>query len=137
MDPLLERFIDRIEENPDDFIKEEYKKFPQEYFIQDKLKSEYISLHAYFYDKNSNEAFFDSNQADVILESLNEIKALLDDENYEYASYVLVSLQLVMGLDIKLNSVIYNMIYYNVQISDYVDVERYFGNTDAIANKRK
>ena len=132
MDELLRRYEKEVLDNPQEFLSRESKKFPSNYTEEDKVKSEYIGLQSYYFDKNSNESFFDPNQDYVIQQTLSEIKELIDQEDYDTASYFIVSLQILLDLDVRMNRVVYNMIQNSISISDFVDTGKYLGNEDTM-----
>ena len=136
MEDLLLRFQSRILNDLNGFLSQESKNFPNNYKEEDKVKSEFMGLHSYYHDKNSNEGFFDSNQDFVIQETLSEIQELISQKDYETAEYYIVSLQLLMGLEVKFNKVIYNMIHYSILVSDFVDKEKYFGINNPYTNRK-
>ena len=137
MDELLLRFQNMVLNNPDSFLSQESKNFPDNYKEEDKVKSEFIGLHSYYHDKNSNEAFFNSNQGVVIQKVLDEIKELILQKDYETAKYYIVSLQLLLGLEIKFNKIIYIMIQNSISVSDFIDEEQYFDKEDPYIDKRR
>ncbi len=137
MDELLLRFQNMVLNNPDSFLSQESKNFPDNYKEEDKVKSEFIGLHSYYHDKNSNEAFFNSNQSVVIQKALDEIKELILQKDYETAKYYIVSLQLLLGLEIKFNKIIYIMIQSSISVSDFIDEEQYFDKEDPYIDKRR
>ena len=132
MDRLLIRYSKLIDLYSEEYIQEETRRFPEHYRFQDKVESEYISVHGYVNDKNSNEAFFDSNQLVVIEEALEELRYLIALEDYETAAYILVSLQIVMGLEVKLTSIVYSMVQNKCNLQDYVDKAKYLGRFDSM-----
>lgn len=136
MEDLLLRFQNEIVNNPQVFLANESKKFPSNYSEADKVKSEFMSLHSYYHDKNSNEGYFDSNQDFVIQEALEEIHELIDQKDYNTASYYIVSLQLLMGLEVRFNRIIYNMIQNSILVSDFVDKEKYLGISNPYTNRK-
>ena len=127
IDDLLLKYASVALANSEKFISLEYNNFPQNYTEEDKVKSEFIKIHSYYHDKNINESYFDSNQDYVIQEALEEIKNLIYQKEYEIAEYYIVSLQLIIGMEIKFNKIIYNMIQNSMMISDFVDKEKYYG----------
>ncbi len=137
MDELLLRFQNMVLNNPDSFLSQESKNFPDNYKEEDKVKSEFIGLHSYYHDKNSNEAFFNSNQSVVIQKALDEIKELILQKDYETAKYYIVSLQLLLGLEIKFNKIIYIMIQNSISVSDFIDEEQYFDKENPYIDKRR
>ena len=137
MDELLLRFQNMVLNNPDSFLSQESKNFPDNYKEEDKVKSEFIGLHSYYHDKNSNEAFFNSNQGVVIQKVLDEIKELILQKDYETAKYYIVSLQLLLGLEIKFNKIIYIMIQNSISVSDFIDEEQYFDKENPYIDKRR
>ena len=137
MDELLLRFQNMVLNNPDSFLSQESKNFPDNYKEEDKVKSEFIELHSYYHDKNSNEAFFNSNQSVVIQKALDEIKELILQKDYETAKYYIVSLQLLLGLEIKFNKIIYIMIQNSISVSDFIDEEQYFDKENPYIDKRR
>lgn len=136
MEDLLLRFQNEIVNNHQAFLANESKKFPSNYSEADKVKSEFMSLHSYYHDKNSNEGYFDSNQDFVIQEALEEIHELIDQKDYNTASYYIVSLQLLMGLEVRFNRIIYNMIQNSILVSDFVDKEKYLGISNPYTNRK-
>ena len=136
MEDLLLRFKSEIINNPQAFLASESKKFPSNYSEEDKVKSEYMSLQSYYHDKNSNEGYFDSNQDFVIQETLGEIHELIDQKDYNTASYYIVSLQLLMGLEVRFNRIIYYMIQNSILVSDFVDKEKYLGISNPYTQNR-
>lgn len=137
MDELLLRFQNMVLNNPDSFLSQESKNFSDNYKEEDKVKSEFIGLHSYYHDKNSNEAFFNSNQSVVIQKALDEIKELILQKDYETAKYYIVSLQLLLGLEIKFNKIIYIMIQNSISVSDFIDEEQYFDKENPYIDKRR
>lgn len=136
MDELLLRFQNKVINNLNSFLSEESENFPSNYQEVDKVKSEFIGLHSYYHDKNSNEGFFDSNQDYVIQQALNEIQELIAQKDYDMSEYYIVSLQLLMGLEVKFNKVIYNMIKHSISVSNFVDKEKYFGINNPYTNRK-
>ena len=137
MDRLLLKYKQLIDTYSREYIIDETRRFPEHYRFQDKVKSEYMSIHGYVNDKNSNEAFFDSNQSSVIEETLEEIRELIALEDYETAAYVLVSLQIVMGLEVKLTTIVYSMVQNKCNLQDYVDKDKYLGKFDSVIEGKK
>lgn len=136
MDELLIRFQNEVLNNSQEFLSRENKKFPPNYSEEDKVKLEFISIHAYYNDKNSNEGYFDSNQDFVIQQTLDEIQTLIIQKEYDTAQYYIVSLQLLMGLEVRLNRIVYNMIKNGILVSDFVDKEKYLGVIDPNTNRK-
>ena len=136
MEDLLLRFQNEIENNPQAFLASESKKFPSNYSEEDKVKSEFMSLHSYYHDKNSNEGYFDSNQDFVIQEALGEIQELIGQKDYNTAAYYIVALQLLMGLEVRFSRIIYNMIQNSILVSDFVDKEKFLGNSNPYTNRK-
>ena len=134
MDSFLLRYKKEVLNNPEEFINREHNKFPLGYTDEDKVKSEYIKIHTFYFDKSSNEAYFDSNQTYVIFETFNEIDDLIEQEEYEIAKYYIVSLELLIGIEVKFYKVLYEMIQNKMSISDFVDKERYLGTDDPYTN---
>ena len=132
MDRLLIKYKQLIDTYSREYIIDETRRFPEYYRFQDKVESEYISVHGYVNDKNSNEAFFDSNQSSVIEDTLEEIRELIALEDYETAAYILVSLQIVMGLEVKLTTIVYSMVQNKCNLQDYVDKAKYLGRFDSM-----
>lgn len=127
MDDLLKPYYDLIRDNPQSFLAQEEHNFPAGYSEIEKTFSEFMSTHAYYHSKIVNEAYYDANQSDVIQTSLATIHALIESNETLIAQYYIVSLQLLMGMQVRLNKVIVNMIAYKNQISEFVDKEKYFG----------
>ena len=136
MEDLLLRFQNEIVNNPQAFLASEAKKFPSNYSEEDKVKSEFMSLHSYYHDKNSNEGYFDSNQDFVIQEALGEIQELIGQKDYNTAAYYIVSLQLLMGIEVRFSRIVYNMIQNSILVSDFVDKEKYLGNSNPYTNRK-
>lgn len=137
MDRLLRKYKQLIDTYSEEYILEETKRFPEHYRFQDKVESEYMSIHGFVNDKNSNEAFFDSNQLSVIEETLEELRYLIALEDYETAAYILVSLQIVMGLEVKLTTIVYSMVQNKCNLQDYVDKDKYLGRFDYMIEGKK
>ncbi len=137
MDELLLKYEKDVLNNPQEFISRELKKFPSNYSDKDKVKSEFMSIHSFYHDKNSNESFFDSNQNFVIQQALDEIQDLITQKDFDTAKYYIVSLQLLMGMEVKFSHIIYNMINYSILVSDFVDKEKYLGMDNINPNRRK
>ena len=134
MDDLLIRFAQIIKNDSTNFLNSEIGNFPSYYGDKEKAESELIRIHAYYHDKNSNESYYDSNQDAVIQETLDSIQELIELEEYVVAQYYIVSLELLMGIEIKLNRIIVNMIINNNQISEFVDKEKYLGKSNPNTN---
>lgn len=137
MDELLVRFAQLIKNNSREFLRNEKNNFPANYGEKEKAESEYIRIQAYYYDKNSNEAFYDSNQDFVIQDTFNSIQELIEQQEYILAQYYIVSLELLMGMEIKLNKIIGYMIMNNNQISEFVDKAKFFGRNNPNDYKRR
>lgn len=137
MDDLLIRFAQLLKNRSKEFLKKERNNFPSNYGDKEKVESEYIRIQAYYHDKNSNEAFYDSNQDAVIQDTLNSIQELIDQQEYILAQYYIVALELLMGMEIKLNKIIGYMIMNNNQLSEFADKEKYFGKNNPGDYKRR
>lgn len=137
MDGLLRKYKQLIDTYSREYILDETRRFPKHYRFEDKVKSEYMSIHGYVNDKNSNEAFFDSNQSSVIEDTLEEIRELIALEDYETAAYVIVSLQIVMGLEVKLTTIVYSMVQNKCKLEDYVEKDKYLGRFDYMIEGKK
>ena len=137
MDDLLIRFAQLVKNKSKEFLKKEKNNFPPNYGDKEKTESEYIRIQAYYHDKNSNESFYDSNQDLVIQDTLNSIQELIDQQEYILAQYYIVALELLMGMEIKLNKIIGYMIMNNNQLSEFVDKEKYFGKNNPDDYKRR
>ena len=127
MDDLLVHFAQIIKNDSKAFLNNEKGNFPVGYGEKEKTESEYIRIQAYYHDKNVNESFYNSNQDVIIQDTLSSIQELIEQKEYIIAQYYIVSLELLMGIEIKLNKIIVNMIINNNQISEFVDKEKYFG----------
>ena len=134
MEDLLLRFKNVIENNLQAFLASESKKFPSNFSEEDKVKFEFLGLHSYYYDKNSNEGYFDSNQDFVIQEALEEIQELIDQKDYNTAAYYIVSLQLLMGIEVRFSKIVYIMFQNSILVSDFVDKEKYIGISNPYTN---
>ena len=137
MDRLLLKYKQLIDTYSREYIIDETRRFPEHCSFEEKVKLEYMSIHGYVNDKNSNEAFFDSNQSSVIEETLEEIRELIALEDYETAAYVLVSLQIVMGLEVKLTTIVYSMVQNKCNLQNYVDKDKYLGKFDSVIEGKK
>ena len=83
MDRLLIKYKQLIDTYSREYIIDETRRFPEHYSFEEKVKLEYMSIHGYVNDKNSNEAFFDSNQLVVIEETLEELDNSLNGEHID------------------------------------------------------
>ena len=127
MDDLLVHFAQIIKNDSKAFLNNEKGNFPVGYGEKEKTESEYIRIQAYYHDKNVNESFYNSEQDVIIQDTLSSIQELIEQKEYIIAQYYIVSLELLMGIEIKLNKIIVNMIINNNQISEFADKEKYFG----------
>ena len=124
MDDLLMPFYYEVNNNCKEFLEAEKDNF-RVTGEDNKTKSEYIRTAAFFKDKESNESFYTSEQSTIILDTLDIVEDLINQEEYDVAQYILVSLQLVMGMDIKLNRIIVCMIRNNMKLPQFIDASAF------------
>ncbi len=109
---------------------EDKRKFVTEYFkksgiteIVDKVKKELVRTQAFYHDRVVNEAYYDTSEEIVISNSFVEIQNLIDQKKYYSAALVLVSLQAVMGCEIKLYKLLYLIKQYNVDFNNFLTLD--------------
>ena len=119
------------------FSTENWKRDKEEVdYLMDLLVTQFKKL----INKNDNVKIVFSgsrnNLRDDVIKAIDEIQELIIQKDYETAKYYIVSLQLLMGLEVKFNKVIYNMMQHSILVSDFVDKDKYFGINNPYANKK-
>ena len=125
IDDLLIEYLPMLKYDRAGFLDCERRDFPQHFGDKEKIEAEFIRTQAFYHDKIINEAYYTSNQEQVIQDTLEVIQELIDKKEYITAEYYIVSLQLVIKMDVKLKKIIAGMILDNVQIRQFIDEEKY------------
>lgn len=123
--------------NPDMFASRERYNFLEGMSIEQKVKSEYVGLSAYFHDRVINESYFTQEQNEVIESTLDRIKAFIEQKEYRAVEQLIVSLQLLLGLDVKFTRALSEMIVTQTDISLLVDARKFDDLTDNDGYGRK
>ncbi len=105
------------------FIKSEDSFFPKNTPEDEKTKMEIGSLYSYV---SKIESTIPKHEKECIYETLNTIHELYSQKDYKKAQFYIVSLQLLLGMDIKLKKTLGYMISSDKNISEYIDIKKFF-----------
>lgn len=116
-----------VRSNPMILVNQENAFFENETNLDNRVKIEYERTIRVINDILSNDPFYDQNQLAVINDTVDEIKGkLAKDDNFTAGEYI-ICLQNLLGIQIKLTSIVALFILDNKSIEDYVDVSFFNG----------
>lgn len=123
--------------NPMILVNQENAFFENETNLDNRVKIEYERTIRVINDILSNDPFYDQNQLAVINDTVDEIKGkLAKDDNFTAGEYI-ICLQNLLGIQIKLTSIVALFILDNKSIEDYVDVSFFNGTCFITDNNDK
>ena len=115
---------------------EERKYFDKYQTEKEKIEIEYARTIELI-KKKADSGDFTNNQLEVIEETLHQIEELLIIDDLITSAKMLVSLQIVLKMKIKLEKVLFLMKSNKEEISDYIDLNKYFDEKTKERSKKK
>ncbi len=104
---------------------EEEKVFEDNLDEKEKIRRELFVVKNLYHEKMINEVYYDVNERDIITSSISAAEEALEHNEILKAASITVSIQALMGCRIKLNKVLFYLIYNNKSFTDCIKEEVY------------